>query len=495
MLQNFKKTFKHTAIFAFGRIGSKLVGFVLLPLYTREIPVADYGVLGILELLELLGSHVFSLAIQTALFRYYSLARDESEKKRLYFTSYGFLLVLNIFLFGLVWFTNQQGAQLLFNDSGYGRSILFMSAAMIFGILNKIPFAVLRIEEKSVAFATLVIGQFFISLVLNILFVAYMKMGIEGVLLSNAISQGILWLLFIPYSLRRMQFAFDQRILFRMLKFSAPLVLAALAAAVTNMGDRVILGKLADFSQTGLYTLGQKFSNIIKVFIIDSFNLGLPIVGWQVVKNNQNPQRFFAKTFTYLVLILVWSALVLSVFSKGIIHLVAENRAYWEAWRVVPVLAAGTIGYGIQNMFMFIFQIPKKTIWVSCVMGFSAILSVAGNFLLIPYFGMMGAAVTVVVAQYAGGILAYYQAQKYYPVPYELAKIIQLFAIAFVIYGLSLLLDSFPTAERIVFKGVLVLCFPLFLYPFKFYEPVEIERIKGSARKWIRKAAQFFLNN
>ncbi len=492
MLQNFKKTFKHTAIFAFGRVGSKLVGFVLLPLYTREILVADYGVLGILELLELLGSHVFSLAIQTALFRYYSLAHDESEKKRLYFTSYTFLFVLNALLFVVVWATSQPGAQLLFGDSAYGRSILFMSAAMIFGILNKIPFAVLRIEEKSVAFAALVIGQFSLSLVLNILFVASLKMGIEGVLLSNAISQGMLWLWLIPYSLRRMQFSFDRRFLFKMVKFSAPLVLAALAAAVTNMGDRVILGKLADFSQTGLYTLGQKFSNIIKVFIIDSFNLGLPIVGWQVVKHNQNPQRFFAKAFTYLMVVLVWSALVLSVFSKGIIHLVAENKAYWEAWRVVPVLAAGAVGYGIQNMFMFIFQIPKKTIWVSYVMGFSAILSVAGNFLLIPYFGMMGAAVTVVGAQYAGGILAYYQAQKYYPVPYELGKIARLFGIAVAIYGVSLLLDTLSTAERILFKGVLVLGFPLYLYFLNFYEPVEIERLKGAARKWMRKAAQYF---
>ena len=51
MLENIKQTVKHTGIYALGNISAKLVGFVLLPIYTKHIPVAAYGVWGLLELI------------------------------------------------------------------------------------------------------------------------------------------------------------------------------------------------------------------------------------------------------------------------------------------------------------------------------------------------------------------------------------------------------------------------------------------------------------
>jgi len=91
MSNNIKQTVKHSSIFALGKISTKLVGFILLPIYTKEISVADYGILGILELIDLLGSNVLSIGMPQALLRWYTLAETQIDKQKIVFTNFIFL--------------------------------------------------------------------------------------------------------------------------------------------------------------------------------------------------------------------------------------------------------------------------------------------------------------------------------------------------------------------------------------------------------------------
>lgn len=81
MLDKIKRTVKHTAAFALGNINSKLVGFIFLPIYTKIISVADYGALCMLEMLDMLATHILSIGLPQALLRWHSLAESEIKNK------------------------------------------------------------------------------------------------------------------------------------------------------------------------------------------------------------------------------------------------------------------------------------------------------------------------------------------------------------------------------------------------------------------------------
>ncbi len=486
MLDKIKQTVKHTSIFAFGKVSAKLVGFILLPIYTKEIAVSDYGVLGLLEIVELLGSHILSVGLPLSLMRWHSLEKNEIKRKQWVFTNFVFLLVLSVLSLVLIFPTKDSLSDLIFNSTEYSNFFIYVFLSILFITLSKIPQTILRIEEKSILYSISVVCQFSLSLVLNIYFVAIKKWGVEGILIAHVISNGALFLILLPYLIKRMRPWFDVNELKDMLIFGLPFVLSAISATVLNLGDRYLLTKLSSLSEVGLYSLGYKFSNILKILVVDSFALGLPIVGWKIIRDNSNPKRFFSKVLTYLTFILVWLGVGLSSYAQGIIHLFALNKSYWDGYVVVPFLALGVIFVGMQKVYFFELQVSQKTKFISFIITTAAIVNILLNLLLIPPYGMLGSAYATVLAQFWSVLLAYYYTQKYYPVHYEISKILKLFGVAIPLFLITGLVDNFSFVLRIIFKGLIISSYPFLLYFLKFYEPVELDRISYYFRKIFR---------
>ena len=492
MLEKIKRTFTHTIIFSLGALGTKVVGFILLPIYTDRLAPEAYGVLGLLEMVDLLGVHFISFALQNALFRWYTLSNDVLKKKQYVFTIVVFLLVVSSLSFMLVLPFRAFLSYLLFDSPRYGHLLIFTMFSIAFQVISRIQLTLLRIEEKSLVYIKVVISQFVLSLILNIYFVVFLEWKVEGILLAQVISYSVVLLALLPYLIRKMYPGLALEGLKEMLAFSSPMMVAAIAATLLSMGDRFFLTKLASLTSAGLYALGFKLTNVIKVFIIDPFLLGFPIVGWRVVKEDSQPKRYFSKVFTYFVLMLTWLALGISVFSKDIVETFVPNQAYWSGQKVIPFLALGIIMMGIQRALFFILQIPKATKTIPLIVGVSAALNFALNWVLIPKYDFMGAAYANVSAYFFGVGLSYIVAQKHYPIQYELRRLIMLVGIAGILFSITLFLNDFSLLERLLCKGIIVISFPLILYLLNFYEPVEIDRISGSLRKWRKKVMAMF---
>ena len=478
MIKNLKLTGKRSLIISLGKIGSKLVGFILLPIYTKEIAVNDYGVLGLLELIELVGVQVLAVGLHQALLRWLSLSKEEAEKKSIVFTIFICLMVVGLLSVLVIVSTKENLSVLLFGNPIYSNYLIYVFISISFINLAKISQTILRVEERTVLYTISILVQFIVSVILNIYFVAILKLGVEGVLLAYVISSGVLFLILFPFLVSRSRLKFDIPVLREMMIFSYPFILTAISATILQMGDRYLLSKLSSLTEVGLYSLGYKFSNVLKIFIIDSFLLGFPIIGWQVVKNNEKPREFFSKIFTYFIFALIWISLVISVYAKGIIHLVALNKSYWDSYLVIPYLLVGVIMLGWAYFSFFILQIPKKTKHISVILTVAAVVNIGINLLLIPKYGMMGAAYSRIISNFIAMVLAYILAQKYYEIKYEFKRLPVLFVIALVLYIVSGLFDPLALVYRITFKGLLILAFPFLLYFLKFYDAEELKNLK-----------------
>ncbi|MFC1569000.1 lipopolysaccharide biosynthesis protein [bacterium] len=484
MLTKIKNTAKHTLIYALGNMSAKLVGFVLLPLYTKQIPLAAYGMLGLVEMIDMLATHLFSVGLHQALLRWHGLADEETRKKRYTFSIFIFLFLFCLLGFITVLLIRNPLSEVLFNDDQYGYYFVILFVGVTFNILNKIPLTLLRIEEKSIRYAISVGIQFGIALILNIVFIAFLKLGVAGILTAQMIAPGVLMFILLPYLIKRMTLQLDIPELKKMIVFSYPFIFAAVGATALNLGNRYVLKLLGTLEDVGVYTLAFKFSNFLKIFFVDALSLGLPVVGWQVVKNNDNPQRFLSKVLTYFIFILCWSSLALSSISHEIVRLFALNQDYWFASEIIPLLALSVILMGFYRVFYFALQIPQKTHLIPLLMILAAGVNIILNLVLVPHWGVWGSAIAIVMASLFLIVITYWNVQRVYPVSYELKRLMMLLVIATGLFIITKTMDSWSVVLKLFGKGLLVLVYPILLYLLKFFEPVELNRIKGSIIKW-----------
>ncbi len=485
MIKSLKNTLKHTAIYSFGNLSTKLIGLILLPLFTKLLTPDEYGILAILEISSQFLIIIFSSNINISMMRWCAEEKDKIAEKAIVFTSVVSILVISVFL-SVILIPFSSNFSILFFDSNKFKiyfTILFLTSS--FGLFNLIPLNLIRLREKSVLYSVFTTIKFTTIMLLDIYFLVYEKMGVEGIILSQLIGQVLLSVMSIPFILKNIVFRFKFKILIEMLRYGLPLVFATISGLILSMGDKFIVKFISGDASVGLYTLGGRVAGIINVFIIQSFNLGYVPIAYKKI-DTAGSNRFFSKVLTYYIFILIIAALTLSLFGKELIELFALNSKYWVSYTVVPLLAFAFVFKGMQNVFSLGFQFTKKTSYNVYIVLASAILNVILDFILVTRMGFIGAAIATLISFIFMTILTYIYSQKVYHISFELVKIFKMLIIGTVLFFASFLFKDIDLILRIISKIVLISLFPLLLYFWNFYEEIEIDTIKNYNKKFLQ---------
>lgn len=483
MLDNIRKTAKHTIIYSLGNLSTKLIGFVLLPLYTKNLSVFDYGVLGILESSSQFLIAVFGFRLSTSMLRWCSDEKDENIRKSIVFTTLVSLLFILIFLDSFLIPLRSWFSELFFGNLNYSNyfTILFLSASI--GILNHIPLELIRFKEKSLFYITINSLKLVTILTLNIYFITVLKIGVLGIILSQLIGSSLLMILVIPFVLKNIEFKFSFRIFIEMFKYGFPLIFSTISTMLLSLGDRYIIRYLKGFSDVGLYTLGYRIASVINVFILQSFSMGFLPIAFKMY-DKPEAKRFFSKILTYFVMFLIFSVLGLSFFSKEIIKTFALNKDYWLSYTIVPILSLTFVFKGMQYVFSLGFHYTKKTKYNAYIIFVGLVINLILNFIFIPKYNIYGAACSTVVSSLTITLLFYYFSQKVYFIKYELGKITKLFMTGFFLFGISIFIQDLTIILRILVKFTLLIAFPIILRFWNFFNEIELVRIKQAWKKW-----------
>jgi len=485
MRNKLKNTIKHTAIYSFGNIATKLIGIVLLPLYTKHITVAEYGVLGILEITIMILTQILILGQPQAILRFHDLDEYKEKRKSTLFTLFVFLFSIGL-LFNFIGQNYVAKLSSLFSKPTEFAIYFKLCFIIIFlRVINELFLSVIRAKEKSILYAVANITKLIIILGLNIYFVAFVRIGIRGILYAYLIGDGLLFLILFPNMFFEMVPKFDNRILRESLLFGIPFIFSSLAGMLLNMGDRYILKLLVNYKEVGLYNLGYKVAGILNVFLMQSFFLSFAPIAYKMY-GQKGGKRYFSKMLTYFVFALFWVGLGLSFFSKELIKLLALNPDYWIAYQVVPYIILAYIFSGARYVVSIGLNLKRKTKYIAyCTIG-AAILNIGLNFILIPKYKMMGAAVATIISFVALYFATYFIANRFYKIPYENLKLLKMLILAIVLFFLSTLLANLQILPRISLKIAILISFPFLLYFLKFYEEIEIDTIKKIFFKFVK---------
>lgn len=479
MLNNFKKTFRHSAIYSFGNLSIKAIGLVLLPLYTSHLTTGDYGALTLLEITSTIIVAVFSFKLSTSMMRWCSVEKDELKRKQIVFTTFSFSVLLLLLINGAFFPFHERLSVLFFNENDFAVYFLILIASASFEILNYYPLELIRLQEKSYLYVIVTSVRLTIILSLNIYFIAFLHMGIKGVLLSQLIGHAGVFLLTFPFLLKNIHFSFNYSVLKPMLGYGFPLVFSAISMMLLTMSDRYLIKYFLDYTEVGIYSLGYKIASVINMFIIQSFQMGFLPIAYKIF-DKPEANRFFSKTLTYYTFVMVIVGTVIAIFSKEIIVAFARNSDFYSAYTVVPFIVFAFTLRGIQYMFSLGLHYVKKTRYNALIVTSVALLNIGLNVLFIPKWGIRGAAVATLISWIIMTIVFYLISSKQYFVNYEFKKIGLLLLLFVGLNILSFLIKDYSLALRIIMKLIMILSIPFILIPFNFYEPIEIERLKDA---------------
>lgn len=464
-------------IYGLGVAASQIVGFFLIPLYTRYLTPSDYGVWQIISVTSSVLSIIFAMGIGSALFRSYFL-HDEAEKKKMvvstafiYLT--GTSAILSLLLIGLA----GRFSLLLFHSDQYIFYFRLVFLALFCDTGTAIGMSVFRAREEPFRYILVSVARVLISLGLNIVFVVVLHKGVLGILESSAITAAVIYLWLVLSVIRKAGFGFSIDELKRMLAFGLPMVPAGLAASAIFFADRYFLQFLSTSAELGLYSLGYSFGLVVEALLVEPFLVAWGPFAFSIYRQ-PDARQTFSRIFTYFVLVTVFVSLALSVLSKEILAIMA-TPAFHAAYKVIPLIAVSYVLNGCYNILGVGISLEAKTKYWFPIMGAAAIVNIGLNYLLIPDFGMMGAAVAAVASFLVMAILGFIISQRLYPVKHEWDRVAKIVIAAGIIYAGSLFIHyDESTIITGVFKLLTLLAFPVLLYLLRFYRPEEIQKIK-----------------
>ena len=397
-------------------------GFFLLPIYTRYLTPADYGIVSSMQVLNTILAVVFTLAIERSVYRLYWDYKTEKEKKD-YLGSMVVALgcIATIVLTLLFLFKGFVG--LIYKSIPFYPFYVYAILTAYFSVFGLVPKIYLQLKQKAGSFVILSIMQFVANTAFILWFIVGLKAGAKGMLKGQMIGCGIMLPVFLFIGFKIINFTVNPSILKESLKFSLPMIPALLSAWVLNLSDRIFIERYFSLADVGIYSLGYKIAGLVLI-LAGAFNVAYEPVFYKLANSNDQvaaQKQLFSYNNTYAMGVLLICFLV-SLFAKEGVVIFLDAR-YADAYKIVPIIALAyfvSLVGGLMNRS--IYQ-EKKTVAMMLIMVSGALLNIALNFLLVPTLGAYGAAYATVLSYTGMFTVEYWYAKKCYFIDYDWNKI------------------------------------------------------------------------
>jgi O-antigen/teichoic acid export membrane protein len=485
MLKSIKLSFKDSLIYGFGNVAVKVVGLILIPLYTnpKYFSVDDFGVLGILEISALVLTAFMASALPQSLTRWFWDKDYRSNQKGIFFmTLVTQVLVSLVFCLLLIPLSGKISV-MIFSKTDWSKVISLVIVSSGIQSVNNIINTLMRLQSKSLLYTITNIFKLTAVLGLTLFFIISKKMGLEGIYLAQAIGNSMVVLALLGYAIKNSKPYFEKEVFRSMNVYGFPLYLANISAVLLNVIDRFSLNSMALLKSVALYTLAFKVTSVIKLVLLDSLKLAIGPVMFKKLDSPDN-KRFYTKVLLYSSFIIMFSIVGISLFSLEVIKLMTKSREFWGAVLIIPILALSIFFVNLKDFSVYGLHFAKKTKVIGSIVVFSTIVSLVCNIIFIPLWGITGAAIATLISQVIYWVACYHFAQKAFFIPYELRKIFIMLVWGAVLSFSSLLLNGLDLLPRVIIKSFCFLSFPVVLYFFNFYEQVELQALRGFVAKW-----------
>jgi O-antigen/teichoic acid export membrane protein len=395
----------------------------------------------------------FRWGIDGAFMRFWYDCRDEGERQRLASTLFFFLLGANGLLLVAAVAAAPFWSGSLFDSPGYTLA-LQLTLLNTFAIgFTFIPFHVLRIQNRPGEFAALTLARSVATMGLRLLMVVGLGYGVMGIVITDVVVTIVLMGVMLRWFAPLIRPVFSTPVLRESLAFGLPRVPHGLALQVMSVADRFLLKHFGALADVGVYSIG------VSVGLIPKIALGAFEYAWApfyyATSREPGAQRVFSTVTTYGVALLGLMTAGLSAIAADLLTLMTGGQ-YTVAAPVVVGTAVGVFFYGLYLLTSIGLNITSNTKYypVSTLVG--AAINLGLNLVLIPRYGMVGAACANGAAYAVQSVIAFRFSQRFYPIQYERGRILRAMIAAAVAYIAAVSIPELPPLAGLLVRGAIV---------------------------------------
>ena len=443
-----------SVVYGFGNVLSKTIAVFLIPVYTRVLTPGDYGVVSISNVLYTLLMLFLNLGTSSALFRYYHEAADDAERKDYVTGAFWLLMGTATLIVALAMLAAGPLAQLLFGSADKAAFVRMTALWCFMSAFPLVPLAIFRAEGKPRLFISVTVGSFLVNVVMTIIFIVVLRRGALGVIESSVVATSMVAVAILAFLARRVTLRPSLSHVRAILSFGLPLVPFGLGMLVMNMGDRVILNRIAGATETGLYSLGYTAGMLVNLVLVQPFQTAW----WPMVfasHKEEGAAERFGRVLTYLLFIGLAMALYLGVLAREAIQIIAA-RPFWASYNVTFWVALAYVMYGVFYCVSVGSLLAGRSRHFTPLALIGAGTALAGYFVLIPPFGRLGAAWATLLGFTVMSVAGYLMAQPRYRVPYEWSRIARLVLVAGATYAITAGIVIQPAWLGLLAKALLI---------------------------------------
>lgn len=497
-LNPLKRLAGQTAIYGLSSIVGRLLNYLLVPLYTRVLIPSDYGIYTEMYAWVSILWVLLTYGMETTFFRF---SESHHNGEKVYSTSLISLLGTSLLFLAFVLASSGPIAEWL----GYENSthyVVYFGLILAFDAIAAIPFARLRQQNRPIRFAVIKLINIGLNIGFNLFFIllcpwilkTYPGSGIAGIVetffnpgdlvgyifISNLIASSVTLVMLLP-ELRLKKYVFDTAIWKKMLAYTWPLMIVAIAGSINLSMDKILLSNLLPgaseeeiMAQVGIYGACYKVSIIMTLFVQTFRYAADPFFFAEAGKSDS--RQIYADVLKYFTIVASLLFLATTLYLDVVIRFIGE--AYRAGRSVIPILLLGNLFLGIFYNLSFWYKLTNQTIYGAGLSIVGATVTIVLNIILIPTLGYYGSAWASFTAYLLMMTLSYFLGKKHFPVPYQLSKIIFYLGFAVVIFFISRWTGLEPGILKYMVNTILLLVYLLVVFIIEKREIVLLARNK-----------------
>jgi O-antigen/teichoic acid export membrane protein len=475
-----------TGIYSLALIAPKLASILLLPIYTRQLTPADYAVMDLLDLACNLLAMLFGSNLSAALFFFYFKKEDPEWRRVVSSTNMIGCVLVGAVFGGLGAVFAEPLCQLVFKHTEHAGlfRMTFLTIGFSFALESLLSW--IRAENQPELYTGISIVRLALVVCGTMAFLVAMRMGIQGILLSNLLVTVAITVALGIYAIRKVGLGFDTGLLWQMAKYVLPVGIGSLALFVLNFADRFVLQRSVSMTELGQYSVAYKIG-MLMAFVHGAFHTYWTSRAYEILKRPDRAE-LFAKLFTYLMALLSFAGLALVVATRPALTLLA-TKAYHEAALVVPVIVLAYVVRGAGDFLRILFAVHQKLEWDALCNWLGAGVCFALYLWWIPLYGTWGAAYATLVSFAFVYVVVSLRVKTLQPFTLETSRLMRLLGFGCMLGYASITLTPTDNVAVQVLLGMLFLAlYPLLLWGSGFFRTGELDLASHycwSARRWL----------
>lgn len=445
---------RQALIYGIGILLNKAVAFLMMPLYTRVLTPADYGVMELigmtLEVISIMSGAQLALGV----FRYYHKAEDDAGRRSVVGTALLALGACYAVVGGISFVAAAPLSTLVFGSADNATLIRLASLNLVAQNLLIVPLAYARVRDQAVRYVVANVLKLVIGLSLNVVLLVYLRMGVKAVFLSNLVAHLLVGGWLSVQVVREVGVHFSTSVIRDLVRYGLPMIFGWMAAFLYTFGDRYFLQAAGDTAAVGIYSVAYQFGFLMAVVGCVPF-----MQVWEarrfVIAKRPDRDALFARGFVHFNLLQVTVGVGIALFVEPVLHVMAAP-AFHGAAAIVPIILVAYLLQGWTTMQEVGLLVAERTSWTMHANWAAAVVALVGYWLLIPRWLGWGAAVATVLAFLVRHVVTYVASQRIWPIRYQWPPVVRITALGFGVSVIGLMLPDLGWLASLGLRALLL---------------------------------------